>query len=114
MRGKKTICVLQTNNPTQTGTGSTPGWSDVQAFPGVLNPVSQTEQKAADKDTLFAEYTLLVGRNDIRLGNRDQVKVANRIRIGEKYYNIRGANEYTHRGRHWVLRLEDVTEDTDT
>jgi hypothetical protein len=110
MRGPKQECTLQKDFPTATGTGSTPGWHPVQSFRGVLSPVSQREQKLADKDTEFREYLLSFRREDIAPRNHDEIKVDNRIVIGTRYYDIIASIQYPGRGEHWQLRLMDITD----
>lgn len=114
MRGKYSDCRLQKNTPAITGTGSTGAWEDLQAFRATLIPISQSEQKLADADTAFDEYSLLVRRSDIRKDNRAEIVTDNRIVIGARYYNIVGVGDYKSRGGMWRLRLRDVTDQTET
>ena len=114
MRGQKTgPCQLQVNIPTPTGTGSSDSWITVEEFRAVLVPVSQSEQQIADKDTTFAAYTLNIDHSDIREQNVSEMNVNSRVRIGDKFYDIKGVAEHLGRGKHWQLRLEDVTDQTE-
>jgi transcription antitermination factor NusG len=109
MRGVQQTCVLQKNFPTASGTGSTPSWHQVQSFQGVLNPVSQSEQKLADKDTEFKEYILRFSKDAISTRNQTEIKGENRIVIGTRYYDIISAIQYSSRNKGWKLRLLDIT-----
>jgi hypothetical protein len=109
MRGVQQTCVLEKNFPTASGTGSTPGWHPVQNFQGVFSPVSQSEQKLADKDTEFKEYILRFAKNAISPRNQAEIKGENRIKIGTKYYDIISAIQYSGRNKGWKLRLLDIT-----
>jgi hypothetical protein len=113
MRGTPSTCRLQKNTPVATGTGSSDSWADLQAFQGVLIPVTQSEQKLADTDTAFDEYTLHIRKSGIRLDNRDEIVNTNRIVIGQRYYDIAGVANAGIRGGMWRLRLRDVTDQTE-
>ena len=114
MRGAKVTCRLQKNIAVATGTGSTASWSTVTTFRGALLPVSQSEQNLADKETEFKDHTLMFGKNAVPGNRHDEINGRNRIQIGAKYYDIRGAAQHPGRGKYWKVRLRDVTEQTDT
>jgi hypothetical protein len=109
MRGVKQPCTLEKNFPTASGTGSTPGWHPVQNFQGVLSPVSQSEQKLADKDTEYKEYILRFAKDAISSRNQTEIKGENRIKIGDRYYDILSTVQHSGRSKDWKLRILDIT-----
>ena len=109
MRGKRTTCRLQKATTTTSGAGTTYAREDVQEFYGILQPVSQNEQNLADAETPFNEYVLLVGYRSISAKNRSEIKNKNRVVIDTRTFNIVGVPEYSGRGRHWTLRLKEIT-----
>jgi hypothetical protein len=109
MRGGKQTCILEKDFPTAIGTGSTSSWHPVQNFQGVLSPVSQSEQKLADKDTEYKEYILRFAKDAISSRNQVEIKGENRIKIGTRYYDILSTVQHPGRNKDWKLRLLDIT-----
>jgi head-tail adaptor len=94
MIGPRVTCYLRRPETTQDDYGSrTTSWINVCEFKGVFTTLSKSEQVFADRESVFADYNLFVGRAAMR-PYQNYLHENARIYIGQIAYNIIGVNNY--------------------
>lgn len=106
MRGPKIKCVLQKAVRTSDDMGNwTTVYNDLVEFNAVLICLSAKEKVFFDKDTVFADYSLRADYRAVHESHIDEVKEGNRIKYGERTFDIKGVKNPGEQNRFWSLDL---------
>lgn len=116
MLGPKETLTLQQPTETRTSTGSlSKTWTTITTFPAVVDRSHSVKERVSyGKETVFADYRIMVDINAINTAYHPSLKEKNRIQITEdgsaNNFDIKGVVKFPpgYLGAHFEVFLERV------